>query len=264
MAFIDVLEIKVCEHCNYSCVGCGSFSNLAKREEYGIERLKKELSRIKELIGNIREVRLYGGEPFLSKELTEYTKTVREYLPNTKLVLITNGTLLYKQTEKIYAELKRDNAEIFVSYYPKNNDLIDDGIERAKSYGITVTKAQIDLFYVKMTDKKNPGDIQSRFNKCHVMCKGAVYLDRGRVYACPYAPNFRHYDSAYNVKYEFIEDGYNIFDEHANPEDFADKMRQPLKACQYCSDDMLYVKWQQAKPEKENWLCNSSNKYIID
>lgn len=38
MAFIDVLEIKVCEHCNYSCVGCGSFSNLAKREEYGIER----------------------------------------------------------------------------------------------------------------------------------------------------------------------------------------------------------------------------------
>lgn len=264
MSQIDVLEIKVVETCNYSCVGCGSFSNLAKKEEYGLDELRSDLVQISSIVDKIRELRLYGGEPLLNPELIKYVRVSRECLPNSDIVIITNGTLLHTKDDSFFKALKRYDAKIFVSYYPLNHDIIDKGVEKANNNSVPVKKAHIKYFYVKMRDQVNEGDITKRFNECHAMCKGAVYLDHGYLYSCPYAPNFRHYDAAFGVKYENKEDGYNIYCEGANSVDLGHKMRQPLSACSMCDDELAYVTWKQAPARKENWLCSKDNPYIIE
>lgn len=264
MAQIDVLEVKVVEQCNYSCVGCGSFSNLAAKEEYGYDEMRKDLTRMAEIFPRIRELRLYGGEPLLASNLLDYVKIARECLPDSRIVIITNGTLLHKKDEDFYATLKQYNTGILVSYYKINHEIIDQGMEKARQLGVAIGRSVIKYFYVKLKRELQAGDIQTRFSTCHAMCKGAVYLDHGLLFACPYAPNFRHYDKAFGSTYANPEDGYNIHQEGATPAAIVKKMRTALSVCAYCDDNLRYVHWQQGKAEEPDWLYEPDNQYIIE
>lgn len=263
MAQIDVLEVKIVEQCNYSCVGCGSFSNLANREEYGLDEMKKDLTRMMEIIPKIRELRLYGGEPLLAKNLLDYVKVSRECMPDSKIKIITNGTLLHKKDGDFYKKLQEQKVEIMVSYYKDNHEIIDKGMEKARINNVEVNRSVINYFYVKMKKEVNEGDIQERFNTCHAMCRDAVYLDHGRLYACPYGPNFRHYDKRFGTKYENKNDGYNIHQDGANARDIVKKMRTALSACAYCDDNLAYLEWQQRRAKKSDWLFEKENDYIL-
>ena len=62
MAFLEVVEIQLAEHCNLNCFGCNHFSQIAQKEFLSLETFTKDLTRLSEISkGFIGNLRLMGG-----------------------------------------------------------------------------------------------------------------------------------------------------------------------------------------------------------
>ena len=62
MAFLEVVEIQLAEHCNLNCFGCNHFSQIAQKEFLSLETFTKDLTRLSEISkGLIRRLMLLGG-----------------------------------------------------------------------------------------------------------------------------------------------------------------------------------------------------------
>lgn len=92
---LDQLDICAAEHCNLGCYSCNHFSQLADPEFADTANVERDLRRLSELSGgNIPLIYLAGGEPLLNPELPELMRIARQYFPQSRVQIITNGLLL--------------------------------------------------------------------------------------------------------------------------------------------------------------------------
>ena len=95
---IKAVEIEINSQCNRACVYCPNVSE--KRDEIG-EMKAEVFSRILAELKNInykgRVSFSFYNEPLLCSKLNEFTKLLKTTLPETTLILYTNGTLLTQQ-----------------------------------------------------------------------------------------------------------------------------------------------------------------------
>ncbi len=103
--FMYYIELEISSLCNRSCSYCPASKIHRKRELLPVtivEKIMKELQRIN-YTGGIAFHQF--NEPLLELDhLIECIKCVKEYLPNTRMVLYTNGDFL---TRKVYLKLKK-------------------------------------------------------------------------------------------------------------------------------------------------------------
>ena len=85
-AYLNVIEIHLAEHCNFSCYSCTHFSPLASEEYYDINIFEKDIKRLFDLSsGLVNRFHLMGGEPLLNKNCKDYFYITRKYFKNSKI-----------------------------------------------------------------------------------------------------------------------------------------------------------------------------------
>ena len=146
MPKMNVLEVRILEHCNYKCISCGAFSNIAESEDYDLDEYTNELNRINHIFGGVNTFRIYGGEPLMSKNLNKYIIIARNIFDDALIEIVTNGLLIRKKDESFFKLLKDNGIKIVISYYGDNHEIVNEGISILNEKNINIEIIPIKIF----------------------------------------------------------------------------------------------------------------------
>jgi MoaA/NifB/PqqE/SkfB family radical SAM enzyme len=235
---IPILHLHLTDHCNLNCKGCDNFSPLAPEIFTDIAVFEHDCKRMAELATDrIQEIQLLGGEPLLHPDIIHFMDVTRKYFPSTKIIIVSNGILLRKQTDKFWESCKKNNIQIIVTKYPVNFDYKSTeqyvkarGVEFS-FYGNTETEVKtMQCLPLDLEGKQNARDSFlrcSRANRC-------VSLDNGKIYTCSLIPYIKHFNSHFNKSLIVSVDDYIEIDKAKNLDEIMTFISKPMPFCRYC------------------------------
>lgn len=257
--YLTNFVIDITHHCNLNCKGCDHFSPLAEEGYYDLEQFKKDIKRISELTnGRIDRIGIMGGEPLLNPNCIEYLKISRQYLPNTKIRLVTNGILLTKQSEIFWQKLKELNIYVEYTKYDINLDYnkID---EIVKKYQVHVEVYGYNQNVVK-TSHKIPLDLNGNQDVVYnfLNCfhgNHCITLKNGKIYTCTVAPNIEHFNKYFDKDIPLSDyDGIDIYKVN-NIQEILQFLAKPIPFCRFCNvkGRTFGHKWGISKKDISEW-----------
>ncbi|MCL1988520.1 MAG: 4Fe-4S cluster-binding domain-containing protein [Firmicutes bacterium] len=251
-----LLEYHVAEHCNLKCKGCFHFSNLVQTEQFpSLEKYRADLLRLSELFGNIRSIRLMGGEPLLNPQLPLFIQATKEIFPLANIFLLTNGLLYKKINGELLAAVKLCNVEVQVSLYKpmisQKSAMQNYFDQNGLAYSISQPIQQFAQ-YINVTGDSNPKESvkQCPASRC-------TFLSNGNIARCPMPFNISYFTDKINMQQEKI----NIYDQTLDGFALKQMLSKPMKACRYCGK-LEWFDWQQEScNERQNYkweYCGNS------
>ena len=264
MIQLNHLEAKINEHCNYNCVACNSYSNIAEQEVYNLDQYAMDINRVGELFDLVKEFLIVGGEPLLNKDICDYMEITRRYLLDTKIYLYTNGVLLPKMGEDFFQCVLENNVIIHISQYPEkmNETKLHDAKEILEKHSVEHHIVPVATFITSMHFEQNPYDVQHTFDICR-QSVDCTNMYNGMIYICPRPFSLRHYDKRFGTSYARMDDGMPLHNSQTDGESILSYLSKPVSTCQYCTPHRNYVKWQQGQAKKNDWQAISENQHII-
>lgn len=137
---IPHLEWHVTHSCNFTCQGCGHYTNDGYKQNITLETLKGwYLSWNKRIFP--RELSMLGGEPFLNKEIVDIiymTKEVWDIQDNQEFELVSNG-LLFSRVDGLAKALIDTDCILTITKHstdPNYIRLFDDSIKCIEESGV--------------------------------------------------------------------------------------------------------------------------------
>lgn len=254
---IRFVEVRITDHCNLNCMSCSQLSPIASHKYVDVKTFTDDFRKLNELTnGNIKTIKLVGGEPLLHPQLLEFMRIVREFFVSTRIVLVTNGILLLKQNDEFWKTCSDMNVEISISHYP-----IKIGYEEiqkiSKNHDVRLGYAtkKPQLMYKYPFDIEGKQDAKKNYRKCYWGGGTCVQIDSGRLYKCHIIPCAKHFNNYFdkNLRVE-PEDSIDIH----NAENLGAILKFLKSAphfCRYCrADDVQYgEEWKQSKKEISEW-----------
>lgn len=153
MLTIPHLEWHVTHSCNFTCQGCGHFTNDGYRQNFTIDVLKEWYLLWSKKI-RPKELSMLGGEPLLNKDIVNIiymTKEVWNIQDDQEFELVSNGILFdkvnnlstaLKETNCILTITKHSNDETYLKLYNKS-------IESIQNSGVNYRVYNAPEFWVK-------------------------------------------------------------------------------------------------------------------
>lgn len=259
--YIPQCSIHLVDHCNLNCKSCSHFSCLAQAGDFELQPcdFHRDIRRLAKITrGRVRILELYGGEPLLHPNVTEFMKLARRYFPHALIRLITNGILLPQQPPHFWRAVHRYKILISPTKYPiyVNWEKVS---ELAQKY-----KCHLDFFggtgYFQKTLYHKPLDIYglqngplSYINCQHTRC---INLYQGRLYHCPVVAYIKYFNRQFNTNLQPCEsDSLDIYEKHLKPADVFAYCARPIPFCRYCMSRQTTRghPWEQTKKDISEW-----------
>jgi GTP 3',8-cyclase len=226
------LELIVVDHCNISCKSCNHASPLMPPWFADPVIVYRDLSIMAKYL-RPKFLKIIGGEPFLHKQLIDVIRAARTSGITNHIILTTNGTLLDKIDDALWAEID----ELEISVYPGMEGIWQNILstrEKALPLGKKITVNKFDKFRATFCahgpdDPNLPGKI---FAACKIANFWGCHAVRdGFFYKCPqsiYVPMLT--ETAGET------DRFAILDHESYQADLLDFINSPtpLFACNYC------------------------------
>src|SRR5271166_3363234 len=95
---VTQIEMHVTHACNLTCSGCSHFSNEGMTGRETPESFRASLEPWSKRLAPSHFL-ILGGEPTLNPDLSEIIGIARELLPDTNMMLVTNGWFLHKHKD---------------------------------------------------------------------------------------------------------------------------------------------------------------------
>lgn len=251
-------EVHLAEHCNLNCKGCDNFSPLAAEEFLELDEYERDCRRLSDLFGGkVKKLLLLGGEPLLNPRIEDFLRVSRECFPRGRIIIVTNGLLLPKMTDKFWKNCKKYGIEIEPTKYPVNFDY-DAVEEMARGGGVKycyVTPGVVKTLKKMPLDAAGGQSIQHNFLNCH-RANGCITLKHGKLYTCSAAPHASIINDYFNLGMCLEEDdGINIY-QAENRFEIMKFLARPIPFCRYCNIDAVErgYEWSQSKKERSEWL----------
>lgn len=234
---LEIVEFHITEHCNLNCKSCVHFSPLAEEEYLPLDIFQSDIKRLKELTeGNINTINLFGGEPLLNRDVTEYLKIARDSFSKSTINLVTNGILLMEQDDFFWNTLKNYNITIAITEYPINIDY-EKIFQKAEEQGVKT------IFFA--SNKKNsqwhfPLDLDGKQNKYYnfAHCQEAnqcTNIYHGKLFICPIASNIRHFNKFFDKNIPITKYDYIDIYKTKNIKNILRFISMPTPVCKYCN-----------------------------
>ncbi len=180
-------SVMVNNLCNMTCSHC---TGLAMYDFLGTFKWgdwNKRYKRWSEIL-DLRYVSICGGEPYLHPELELWFDSLREWWPEAKIEILTNGTRLSKRIELSRKIIRDGNAYLQVSchdadtFNSMNEDLLEI-LEPWKDSLSNVKKEKVPLESWKMIEYYSTGRLIARLQQVTEMAPPYhKYVDNGTVY----------------------------------------------------------------------------------
>lgn len=252
-------EIHLTDHCNLNCIGCNHYSPLADSFYLNITDYERDCKRINDLTeGNIQEIILLGGEPLLHPKLQEFFFITSSYFQTAKIIMVTNGILLVKQSEEFWKSCNKNQIQILITKYPIdiNYEAI---IEKANhfnvncSYGINKNSEIKEMECIPI----NPDSklcAEDNFKQCY-KANNCITLRNGRLYTCCTIPSVLYLKKHFNLPIDISPNyGIDIYNTK-NIDEILLFLSKPVAFCKYCDFEHRRenIPWGISKRELNEW-----------
>lgn len=258
---INQVQTHVVDHCNLDCVRCTHLSPLADRSFYlDKEKFEQDVKRLSELTGgDVEEYQLAGGEPLLHPECHIFPYIIRKWLPKTRIVIVTNGTLLDRVGEEFYESCRKNQVQLWITLYPIPLDY--DVIKRK------LTEQKIDFVMGNSGNSEEEpkemwgvafnlrGDLngQKNFEECPARC---FILRNRRMHLCAQGAFIDLLNNYFHTSLPGPEvNGVDLY-EVESLEELTSRLSQKIPFCDYCDtlNRMPPIPWDISKKEIGEWV----------
>ena len=263
MTQIHALETHIVEHCNLNCAHCGHFAPLAEKEFLDIKSFTQDYARIKELTnGEVKNIRLLGGEPLLHPKITDFCRIARELFPDTNVEIVTNGLLLNEMSDAFYKDLLKYNIKINITKYPIDIEW-DKILSKLKKLNVKFefyqgTGEEEKVMYKQSLDLTGQQPIRANFLNCRLEENDdnyCFYFENGKLFNCWKPAYIRHFNKYFKQDLKVSKQDYvNIYEDRSIEEMLQDLAR-PLPFCRYCNlTECVASKYHQSEKQIEEWI----------
>jgi len=235
--FLRSVDVIITERCSLKCRNCSNLMQYySKPTDCNGEGLKKSLDSFLNIVDEVNEFRVIGGEPFMNKDFDLTIKRLIDEPKVKKIVIYTNGTIVPKE-DKIDC-LKNDKTLLFITDYgalSRNLEALTQKLlNNDISFYVQKAKGWTDCSKIS----KHYRDIEQQkkiFRNC--CAKNTFTLSGGKLYRCPFSANA---DRLKAVP-DFEEDYISILDKSMDVMEIKNKIREFLlekkflKVCDYCN-----------------------------
>ena len=237
---LPYLEYHIVDHCNLKCNNCLHFCNLIDDEIFfDTEEIRQDLEELAKKV-EIGTIRILGGEPLLHPNIDIFLKDTRRIFPNAFIVLVTNGTLLWKQKETFWEAVRENNITISISLYPILKNRIKDMKLLFKEHNVpTYGINYIPIFHKQLNESGNSAPNKS-FKKCY--SKEFINLYKHKLYQCHNC--FRDYYNNKEEKNIPKPIAYDLY--KMSGKEIYKKLISNAKqtdACKYCNETPTPCQW---------------------
>jgi hypothetical protein len=253
-----LLNTAVAGKCNLNCVGCSGFAPIARDELLAPEVFESDCKRLAELTDGsfggavIPEWHLLGGEPLLNPMLSEIISIARKYFPQTKLKILTNGTLLLRQNEDFWERLRANKVGIIISHYPIKLD-IKSIRKKVKEYKLKLRYYRGTLPWYKMEfDLAGGYNAEAQFRKCPTALQ-CVTLRNGKIATCAYIHDIAHFNDYFKKTLEVMETDVIDIYKAKSMDEILEFIGKPAGFCRYCSLKFTPLKWGTSEKDISEW-----------
>lgn len=185
--YLRQVELVLTTKCSLRCRDCANLMQYYEKP-YDIEP-KKVTAAFKKFVryfDEINTVVLVGGEPLLSKNLTEIILFLADFHQVNHIHIFTNGTII--PHEKDICALKNAKVKIIISDYGKLSRNRDNLINWCKKNKVKYHLKSEDLEWGYIGDmqprKRTPKMLQKQFRNCNNYCRSIL---NGKLFYCPRA-----------------------------------------------------------------------------
>lgn len=250
------LETNVVDYCNLNCKGCSHFSNIfPKGASVGYESFERDIRYLsqKMFIGHFD---LLGGEAFLSENLAQYIGCLRKYMPKTTIAIVSNGTLIPRQSPELLSYIREARVLVSITEYPPTSKLRGEIINTLEQFGIMYEfRKRVETFgkNIDLTGGNDPDIAQRecRESRCH-------FLRNGKIYKCPFSALGGYFFEKYDIPLRF-EEGIDIYDEEIELGQALKALdTKPITLCGYCGKEESFAWKASDKPESEDWIVSKA------
>lgn len=258
---INQVQTHVVDHCNLDCVRCTHLSPLADRSFYlDKEEFERDIIQLSKLTGgDVEEYQLAGGEPLLHPECHVFPYIIRKWLPNTRIIIITNGTLFDRVGEEFYESCRVNRVQLWITVYPIAKDykkiaeiLTEKGIDFVMGNSGNTDNEPKEMWGVAY-NLSGDLDGQKNFEECFGRC---VMIRNGRIYLCTqgaYSDLFNQYFHKELPGPE--ENGVDLYEVNTL-EELTNRLARKIPFCDYCDTlgRMPPIPWGISKKEIGEWV----------
>lgn len=194
MIKIPHLEWHVTHSCNFTCQGCGHYTNDGYKQNITLETLKEwYLSWNKRILP--REISMLGGEPLLNKEIVDIiymTKELWSISENQKFELVSNG-LLFNRVDGLPKALIETNCILTITKHSEDPNyvrLFDKSIECIEESGVKYRIHDASNYWLKAytgygysIEPIGSDDYKASWDNCPGGQENFILQD-GKIYKC--------------------------------------------------------------------------------
>lgn len=239
-------ECDVVENCNYSCVGCSHWAPAHKVHHTEPAELARDLYHLSK-VAHADKFCVLGGEPLLHPDLPAILRAVRLSGISDLIELWTNGSLLNKASDEIWANVD----SITVNSYPGKLTADEEAQMRAKARerGVPLEIDHPTQFYYNALSKPRE-NTKEYFAACPYQ-DHCWAVHHGYLYRCPQSISL----SEMLLKIPSETEGIKL--EGITEEDLGHFLTsmEPLKSCAICARRDQWFDWREAK--RADWLKES-------
>ncbi len=227
---IEDLLWMIEKDCNLNCRGCCLAVGISNEKGgYDLGQFKREVDRLTELVPNIRNISLLGGEPFLNADICEYAEYAREKYPHAKICITTNGVNLFTIPGETFERLREADATIKLSVYPPLRDRLEEMKEVFTAHRMKLVVAPVEQFG-KWYSKKPIFTREEGLAKCDYPCVG---IKDGYISRCIFSQCVEHINRRFGTSLPENKGTY-IFDQTMSGRKLMEAFRIPLDLCMHC------------------------------
>lgn len=205
--FMYSLDWVVTTRCSLRCKECSNLMQYYMNpQNFEVETLQDNLSKVLELVVCIMDVRVIGGEPFMHPQLAEIMEPLLDNPKIRNFSIYTNASILPNQ--KMIKVLKHEKVKCEISDYGglvKNFPLFIEIMQKENIRHHIVKLEEWHKLGGLKDRQKDEDAMRNTFGICY--CKDMSLLD-GKIYRCPYSANGRMLD-AIPYKEEDVVDLYS-------------------------------------------------------
>lgn len=185
---VKAFTLCITEYCSLRCKYCGEFIPYIKDPvHYPIDECVRPIERMAQVVEEINEVAVIGGEPFVHPKLAEICEGIARIDKVKKITLTGNGTVV--PSEMFFEKLAsfHEKIRIFISDYGKYTDKFEELKESCEKWGIRCEKRLTNEVWEKASvpEKKDRSLIENRnlYATCN-SCAVCSFMIQGRLYKC--------------------------------------------------------------------------------
>lgn len=246
---LEHLEFHVVEHCNLNCKGCSHFSNITEEKFTDCTLIEKRLNRINKIFGKVRKIKILGGEPLLHPEITEIIKITRKSVPDTKIMIITNGLLLKSMPDNFFKACVDNKITLEITVYPPAKTHLNNILEKTSKFNVDVVLSPTTFNFCAVLNPLGTSNKTETFLNC--TGKFCTILKNDNLYMCSISAYVDYFNKKFNKSISEGK-GINIFTNTAK--EILRYLKKPETTCQYCTNDLKYFKWATSdNPQPDDW-----------